>query len=367
MFQMSYKYIEKKYGPNGYGKVYFLKEEYEQFQKEIAYYLKHIYEFKKIFYKEDAFLRKIYHLPKNIYPNIKRYLSIDDFYQQKFHTKVFKISLNAGFSCPHKEKGIGCIFCSNESGDFAGKQEDDLITQFNKIKKVMQKKWKNGKFIAYFQAGTNTYAPLNILKEKYESIIHLPDVIGLSIATRSDAITKETLDYLEQLNKKTFLTIELGLQSMHEKTLKWIHRGHTLKNFEDMVFKLRKRNINTVVHIINGLPNESEEEMLQTIKYLNQLPINGIKIHMLQILKNTPLEKKYNEKQFPLLTKQEYVNIVCKQLELLNPNVVIHRLTGDPKKEDLIAPFWVLKKFVVLNDIEKKLEKNETYQGRLSC
>lgn len=366
MFQRSYDYIEKKYGPNGYGKIYLPYKDFENFQKEIVYYLNHIYEFKKIFYKTDAFLRKIYCLPKINYPTIKRYRSIDDFYKQKFQTKVFKVSLNAGFSCPHKQNGVGCIFCSNESGDFAGEKEDDIVTQFNKIKKKMQKKWHQGKFIAYFQAGTNTYAPLHILKEKYESILKLPDVIGLSIATRSDAISEEVLDYLEELNKKTFLTIELGLQSIHEKSLKWIHRGHTLSNFENMVYQLKKRKINTVIHIINGLPTETKNDMLKTVKYLNELPIDGIKIHMLQVLKNTPLAQLYPLEKFKLLSELEYIEIVCDQLEIINPNIVIHRLTGDPKKEDLIEPSWVLKKFVILNQIEKELEKRDSYQGKLT-
>lgn len=366
MFQTSYAYIEKKYGSNGYGKIFLPSKDFENFQKEIDYYLKNKDAFKKMFYEVDAFLRKIYNLPKiTHYPN-KRYFCIDNFYKQKFQTKVFKVSLNAGFSCPHKENGPGCIFCSNESGDFAGNKKDDIITQFNDIKFKMQRKWNHGKLIAYFQAGTNTYAPLKVLKEKYECVLKLPNVIGISIATRSDAIKEEVLDYLEWLSTKTFLTVELGLQSIHEKSLKWIHRGHTLDNFEQMVFQLKKRKINTVVHIINGLPTESKEDMLETVKYLNKLPIDGIKIHMLQILKKTPLEQIYQKEKFNLLTETEYVKIVCDQLELLNPNIVIHRLTGDPKKEDLVEPSWVLKKFIVLNDIEKELEKRDSFQGKLS-
>ena len=227
----------------------------------------------------------------------------------------------------------------------------------------MAKKWPNSLYIGYFQANTNTYAPLPILKEKYESILNLPNVVGLSIATRSDAISNEVLDYLEELNKKTFLTIELGLQSMHAKTLKLINRGHDLANFENMVKKLQERNIKVVVHIINGLPNETKEDMLKTVKYLNSLNIDGIKIHMLHILKNTKLAKMYEEKPFHLLTKEEYIDIVCEQLTYLNENIVIHRITGDPKKEDLIAPTWLLKKFCVLNDIDKEMKKRNYYQG----
>ncbi len=188
-------------------------------------------------------------------------------------------------------------------------------------------------------------------------------MVGLSIATRPDSITNDCLDYLEELSKRTFLTVELGLQSIHEETSKYINRCHSLECFEKMVFELRKRNINVVVHIMNGLPNESKEMMLDTVRYLNTLDINGIKIHMLHILKNTKLAKIYQEKPFSVLSKEEYVDIVCDQLELLRPEIVIHRITGDPKKEDLIAPDWLIKKFDVLNSIDKELAKRNTYQG----
>ncbi len=294
----------------------------------------------------------------------KRYHTLNYFYKQKFGQKVFKVSLNAGFLCPNYEKG-GCIFCSHQSGDFAGNPNDDLITQFKKIKAQMEHKWPNGLTIAYFQAGTNTFAPLPILKEKYESVLSLPNVIGLDIATRSDAITNETMDYLEELSKKTFLIVELGLQSIHAKTLRFINRGHTLENFTNCVKELKKRGIYTVVHIINGLPGETKEDMLETVKYLNELAIDGLKIHMLHILKDTPLATYYEKHPFHLLTKEEYIDIVCDELRLLNPKIVIHRITGDPKKEDLIAPTWLIKKFCVLNDIDKEMKKRNIYQGDL--
>ncbi len=299
--------------------------------------------------------------------NNKRYHTLDYFYKKKFNSKVFKVSLNAGFSCPNIDGTVGtggCIYCSNSgSGDFAGNISDDLITQFNNIKSLLHKKWPKAKYIGYFQAHTNTYAPINILKEKYETILSLENVVGLSIATRSDAISEECLNYLEQLSKKTYLTIELGLQTIHEKTTKLINRCHTLKNFEEMVKKLRKRNINVVVHIINGLPFETEEMMIETVKYLNKLDIQGIKIHMLHILKNTKLELLYKNTKFHVLTKDEYVDIICKQLEYLRPEIVINRITGDPVKEDLIEPTWLIKKFCVLNDIDKELIKRNSYQG----
>ncbi len=294
----------------------------------------------------------------------KRYHTLNYYYKTKYGKKTFKVSLNAGFSCPNKVNGSGCIFCSPlGSGDFAGDKEKDLITQFNEVKEIMEKKWPNSYYIGYFQANTNTFAPVNILKEKYETILSLPNVVGLNIATRSDAITDECYDYLSDLNKKTDLIVELGLQSIKSSTLKFINRGHDLDNFTKCVKNLQKRHIKVVVHIINGLPNETKEDMLATVKYLNDLHIDGIKIHMLHIIKNTPLATYYQNHPFHILTKEEYIDIVISELELLDPQIVIHRITGDPKKEDLIAPTWLLKKFCVLNDIDKEMKKRDTYQG----
>ena len=298
----------------------------------------------------------------------KRYHTLDYYYKEKFHSKVFKISLNAGFSCPNLDGTVGfggCIYCSKTgSGEFAGCKEDSLKQQFDNIKKIMLKKWPSGKFIGYFQARTNTYADVNILKKLYETVLSFDNVIGLNIATRPDSISEECLDYLTELNKKTYLTIELGLQTTNEKTAKLINRCHTLECFESMVKKLRERNIDVVVHIINGLPYETKEDMLNTVKYLNTLDIQGIKIHMLSILKDTPLEKLYQQKKIKVLNKEEYIDIVIEQLELLRPEIVIHRITGDPKVEDLIEPNWLIKKFCVLNDIDKEMVRRQSYQGK---
>ena len=297
----------------------------------------------------------------------KRYHTLTYFYQQKFKEKICKVSLNANFTCPNIDGKVGfggCIYCSKlGSGDFAGNPKDDLITQFEKGKKLMQKKWPNAKFIAYFQAHTNTYAKVETLKNYFEPFIAREDVIGLSIATRSDSITDECLDYLTDINKRTYLIVELGLQTIHDKTSKLINRCSTLKNFEEMVKKLKERNITVVVHIINGLPYETEDMMLETVKYLNTLNIDGIKIHMLHILKDTPLAKYYEKNKFKILTKEEYVNIVIKQLEYLRPEIVIHRLTGDPDPKNIIEPTWLIKKFTVLNEIDKLMAKNDLYQG----
>ena len=300
--------------------------------------------------------------------NNKRYHTLDYFYKHKFNSKVFKVSLNAGFSCPNKDGTVGvkgCIYCSNSgSGDFAGNVKDDLVTQFNKVKEIMNRKWPNSKYIGYFQANTNTYAPLDELKEKYEIILKQDNVIGLNIATRPDAITEECMDYLEELSKRTYLTVELGLQTIHEKTSKLINRCHTLECFKNTVENLRKRNINVVVHIINGLPYETKEMMLETVKYINNLDIQGVKIHMLHILKNTELAKMYEKEHFHVLTREEYVDIVIDELELLREEIVINRITGDPKKEDLIEPNWLIKKFGVLNEIDKEMVRRDSYQGK---
>jgi radical SAM protein (TIGR01212 family) len=297
----------------------------------------------------------------------KRYHTLNYHVKNKYKTKVVKVSLNAGFSCPNIDGTVGyggCIYCSKSgSGEFGGDINKSLPEQFYEIKEKIAKKWPNSKYIAYFQARTNTYAPLEILKQKYESVLNLEDVIGIAIATRCDAITDEVLDYLTELNKQTNLTIELGLQTIHEETSKLINRCHTLNQFEKMVKKLQERNIEVVAHIINGLPYETKEMMIETAKYLNRLNINGIKIHMLNITKNTPLALLYKEKPFKVLTKEEYIDIVIKQLEYLNPNIVIHRITSDPDPKELIEPSWLLKKFCVLNDIDKEMKKRNTYQG----
>ena len=300
--------------------------------------------------------------------NNKRYHTLDYFYKHKFGSKIAKVSLNAGFTCPNKDgtKGIGgCIYCSKlGSGDYAGMPNKTLTEQFYEIKNIMDQKWPNAKYIGYFQANTNTYANVDILKEKYEEILKIDGVVGLNIATRSDSITDECLDYLEELNKDTYLTIELGLQTIHQSTNKLINRGETLEEFETMVNKLRSRGLNVVVHIINGLPYETKEMMLETVKYLNKLDIQGIKIHMLHVIKGTKLADLYQKEQFHILTREEYVDIVCDELELLKPEIVIHRITGDPDPNELIEPTWLIKKFGVLNEIDKEMAKRNSYQGK---
>lgn len=289
----------------------------------------------------------------------KHFNTLNNYYKNKYGKKVFKISLNGNFKCPHS----GCIFC-NGSGDFAGDKNKSIKEQFYDVKKMMENKWNDAYYIVYFQANTNTFAPLNELKEKYEEALSLDkNIIGISIATRCDSISDECLEYLKKLNKKTFVQIELGLQTIHEKTSKLINRGHTLKQFDDCIKRLKEANISTVVHIINGLPYETADMMIETAKYVGKLGVDGIKIHMLYVMKDTPLYDLYLKESFHILSRDEYVSIVCEQLEYLPLNMIIHRLTGDSSKELLIEPTWSLKKFIVLNEIDKLMRKNNIYQG----
>ncbi|MDO4394546.1 MAG: TIGR01212 family radical SAM protein [Mycoplasmatota bacterium] len=297
----------------------------------------------------------------------KRYHTLNYFYKKKFGIKVFKVSLNGGFSCPNLDGKVGyggCIYCSKSgSGEFGGDKNKSLTEQFMEMKKVVNKKNIPCKYIGYFQARTNTYDTVENLKKRYEEVLKIDSVIGLNIATRCDAISDECLDYLSSLNKKTFLTIELGLQTIHKETSKLINRCHTLEQFEEMVKKLRERGINVVVHIINGLPYESEDKMIETAKYLNKLDIQGIKIHMLHIIKDTEMDKLYKKTNFHILSKEEYIDIVIKQLEVLREEIVINRITSDPDKDLLVEPIWLTKKCQLLNDIDKEMKKRNTYQG----
>ncbi|MDY0138397.1 MAG: TIGR01212 family radical SAM protein [Candidatus Izemoplasmatales bacterium] len=304
----------------------------------------------------------------NFFTDEKHYNTLNNFYRHRFNTKVFKIALNGGFTCPNRDGKIstaGCIFCSDSgSGEFGGDKHFSLKEQFTTIKSMMEKKWKVGKYIVYFQSFSNTYGPIKKLRRLYNEALTLDEnIIGLNIGTRADCFSEEIYDLLEEINKKTYLTIELGLQSMHDKTLVQINRGHNLEIFINTVSELRKRDINVVVHIINGLPGETEEMMLETADFLNTLDIQGVKIHMLYITHSTPLSRIYIKKPFKLLTLKEYVSITVKQLCLLNDNIIIHRVTGDPDRNDLIAPEWTLKKFIVANEIDKLMRKNKLYQG----
>ena len=297
---------------------------------------------------------------KNTLDN-KRYYTLNYYLRNKFHKKVFKVPLDAGFGCPNNSR---CIYCSNQSKSNIINSKSSILEQFYNNVKILEKKWPDSLYIAYFQTGTNTNCKVEDLSLLIEELLKIDKVVGISISTRPDSISEDMYNYLEELNKRTFLTIELGLQTSNNTTLKLIKRGHTKEDFTYAVNRLHNMKIFVVAHIINGLPQENEEDMLNTIEYLNNLGIEGIKIHMLFIEKNTEIANMYLNNEFHLLTKEEYIDIAIKQLERLNSNVVIERITGDPVKENLIAPSWLLKKFVVLNDIDKEMLKRNTYQGK---
>lgn len=304
----------------------------------------------------------------NLMNNEKHYNTLNNYYQFKYQKKVFKVSLNGGFSCPNKDgkKGFGgCTYCSElGSGDFAGDINKSLPEQFFEMKKIMEQKWPNALYIPYFQANSNTYADIATLKEKFESVIHLDEkIVMLSISTRPDCLDDDIIAYLGELNTKIPIQIELGFQTSNEKTIQAINRNCTNQEFERAIKLLREQNIEVVVHIINGLPDETKEDMLNTIKYLNQFDYQGIKIHLLHIMKNTKMGEDYLKNPFKTLTLAEYVDIVTEQIRILKPSIIIHRLTGDAPRDLLIEPLWSLKKFVVMNEIDKEMRKKNAYQG----
>lgn len=299
----------------------------------------------------------------------KHYNTLTEYYQKKYQKKIAKIALNANFTCPNRDgsKGYGgCTYCSKlGSGDTAGNPLHSLKQQYFEVKEKLIQKWPNASFIPYLQAYSNTYAPLDELKELYESIIEFDkeNIVGLAIATRPDCFTTELYDYLEELNQRINITIELGLQTSNEKTAQAIHRCCSNDEFSLCVNQLRKRQIDIVVHIINGLPNETIEDMLSTIDFLNQFDIQGIKFHSLLLLKGTLLYEEYEKQPFKILSLEEYVQIVVKQIARLNPSVIIHRLAADGIESDIVLPKWPLKKLVVMNEIDKLLRKQNIYQG----
>ena len=296
----------------------------------------------------------------------KRYHTLTYYNKQKFGCKVFKISLNGGFTCPNIDGTVGkggCTYCSGQgSGDFAGNPHKSITEQFDDVRKLMEHKW-HGKYIAYFQAFTNTYAPVEVLKQKYEEALNQENVVGLAIATRADALPEDVLDYLEELSKKTYLVVELGLQTIYDETGVRINRGHTYSQFENAVKELQRRGINVSAHIINGLPGETHEMMVETAKKIATLGLHGVKIHLLHVIEGTRMAQQYKNGEFELMTREDYVNTVCDQLEYFPPELVIERVTGDGAKDTLIGPLWSLKKLVVINEIDKEMSRRNSYQG----
>lgn len=290
------------------------------------------------------------------------YLSFNKYLKDKFGQKVYKISLDGGFTCPNRDGKTGtrgCIFCSKGgSGDFAENREMSITEQIESGKKKVEKKIKSGKYIAYFQAFTNTYAPVETLRQKYEKAINHPDIVALSIATRPDCLGDDVLRLLDEMNKIKPVFVELGLQTIHQKSAKYIRRGYDLSVYDKAVMDLKKIGVNVVVHVILGLPNESENDMLETVKYVCESGANGIKLQLLHVIDGTDLAKDYEKGLFKTLEFNEYVNLIVKCVEIIPNDIVIHRLTGDGAKKDLIAPLWSADKKRVLNAINKALRES---------
>lgn len=300
--------------------------------------------------------------------NGKRYHSLNYFLRDRFKEKVFKISLDGGFSCPNRDGTIskgGCLFCSESgSGDYAGDRELSITKQFCDIKEMMNKKWKEGKYIAYFQAFTNTYAPVEELKRKYNEALKQEGVVAIAIATRPDCLQDEVLEFLEEINKKFYVWVELGLQTVSDETARKINRGYKLEVYEDAIRRLKERNIDFVTHCIFGLPGESKEDMLRSVDYIAHSGSKGIKFHLLHLMKHTPMVKLYERGELEFLSQDDYIDLICKSIAMLPEEMVVHRLTGDAPRDLLIGPMWSLKKWEVLNAIDKALVDNEIYQGK---
>ena len=290
------------------------------------------------------------------------YLSFNKYLKDKFGQKIYKISLDGGFTCPNRDGKTGtrgCIFCSKGgSGDFAESREMSITEQIESGKKKVEKKIKSGKYIAYFQAFTNTYAPVEILRQKYEEAINHPDIVALSIATRPDCLGDDVLRLLNEMNKTKPVFVELGLQTIHQKSAKYIRRGYDLSVYDKAVRDLKKIGVNVVVHVILGLPNESENDMLETVKYVCESGANGIKLQLLHVINGTDIAKDYEKGLFKTLEFDEYVNLIVKCVKIIPKDIVIHRLTGDGAKKDLIAPLWSADKKRVLNAINKALRES---------
>lgn len=297
----------------------------------------------------------------------KRYHTFNYYLKNKYQAKVAKVILDGHFTCPNRDgtKGYGgCAYCSLlGSGDSNIDTSKSVIEQYYLNKEIMDRKWPNAYYIPYFQSYSNTYGPLDKIKKMLEPFIELDEVAEISIATRCDCLEDNVIAYLDSLTKYKPIWLELGLQTSNDKTGEALNRGYTFQEFKTALEKLAKTSIKVCVHIINGLPNETREDFIKTVKDINHLTFNAIKIHMLHIIKNTKLAKDYEKEPFKLISRDEYIETVVEQLRLLRPEVVIERLTGDPLKDELIEPSWVLNKTTILNDIDKLMVKLDCYQG----
>ena len=300
--------------------------------------------------------------------NGKPYHSFDYMLKERFGEKIYKVALDAGMTCPNRDGTLGsrgCIFCSaGGSGDFAGSRQDSITQQIEKQAASIRQKRGVAKFIAYFQAYTNTYAPVDYLRKIYTEAISHPDIVAISIGTRPDCLGEDILQLLDELNQKKPVWVELGLQTIHETTARYIRRGYPLSCFEQAVSELRKRNLDVIVHTILGLPGESKNDILSTIEYLNHGDIQGIKLQLLHVLKGTDLAEDYLAGKFQVYSMEEYLELVIDCLEHLNPEIVIHRLTGDGPKDWLIAPLWSSAKRTVLNTLHRECKLRHAFQGK---
>ncbi len=300
--------------------------------------------------------------------NGKPYHSFDYMLKERFGEKIYKVALDAGMTCPNRDGTLGsrgCIFCSaGGSGDFAGSRQDSITQQIEKQAASIRQKRGVAKFIAYFQAYTNTYAPVDYLRKIYTEAISHPDIVAISIGTRPDCLGEDILQLLDELNQKKPVWVELGLQTIHETTARYIRRGYPLSCFEQAVSELRKRNLDVIVHTILGLPGESKNDILSTIEYLNHGDIQGIKFQLLHVLKGTDLAEDYLAGKFQVYSMEEYLELVIDCLEHLNPEIVIHRLTGDGPKDLLIAPLWSSAKRTVLNTLHRECKLRHAFQGK---
>lgn len=289
-----------------------------------------------------------------------KYTSLNQYLKVRFGTKIYKIALDGGFTCPNRDGTLGtrgCIFCSKGgSGDFAENRALDIKTQIELGKSRVSRKIKDGKYIAYFQAFTNTYASVDRLESLYMQAIEHEDIVALSIGTRPDCLGDEVIELLERLNKIKPIFVELGLQTIHENTAKYIRRGYQLSVYDDAVRRLHKAGLNVVTHLIIGLPNETKDDMLKSVEYVCKVT-DGIKLQLLHILKGTDLEEQYNDGKIKVLTLDEYCDIICDCIKIIPKNVVVHRLTGDGAKKDLIAPLWSADKKNVLNTLNKRINE----------
>ncbi len=292
-----------------------------------------------------------------------QYYSLNQYLKDTFGEKVYKIAIDGGFTCPNRDGSIdtrGCIFCSGMgSGDFAESRKDTITEQIEKGKQRLVNKISNGKYIAYFQAFTNTYAPVEELRNKYMEAVRHPDIVAISIATRPDCLPDEVITLLQEMNAIKPVWVELGLQTIHENTADYIRRGYPLEVYDKAVRRLKEIGVDIIVHVILGLPGEGKEDMLDTVRYVGSSGVNGIKLQLLHVIKGTDLEKEYNNGVFDVMSMEEYTTLVADCIAILPESMVIHRMTGDGDKKTLVAPLWSGDKKRVLNQLNKKIAEKE--------